>query len=199
MKIAILGSSFDPPHIGHALIATQVKELFKMDEVWLMPSFIHPFGKKLSSSTRRLEMTALLEDNGIKASDFEIRQKKTSYTIDTLNLLIWLFPKDQFYWIIGSDQLNTFNQWKKWQDLVKKYPLIIFPRETDFNKIEEQIKSVFKIKKIPSNIFMPRNKNLIVTNISSTMVRDRIKERKEIKYLVPVGVEKYITEHGLYK
>ena len=54
MKIAILGSSFDPPHIGHALIAIQVKELFKMDEVWLMPSFIHPFGKKLTSSVQNI-------------------------------------------------------------------------------------------------------------------------------------------------
>ena len=199
MRIAILGSSFDPPHLGHVLITTQVIELFKFDEIWLMPCFMHPFSKKLSSSARRLEMTKFLEDGIIKASDFEIIQKKTSYTIDTLNLLRWLFPKDEFYWIIGSDQLETFNKWRKWQDIVKNYPIIVFPRETDFNKIEEEIKTVLKTKKIPPNIFMPRHKNLIVTNISSTLIRDRVKEGKEIKDLVPKGVEEYIIEHRLYK
>ena len=85
MKIAILGGSFDPLHIGHLFIATQVKEMFHFDEIWLMPCFQHPFDKQLSSATKRLEMLQTLNIPYIKISQFEIKNKKRSYTIDTLN------------------------------------------------------------------------------------------------------------------
>nr|MBP9719374.1 adenylyltransferase/cytidyltransferase family protein [Candidatus Levybacteria bacterium] len=87
MKIAILGGSFDPPHVGHLLVAQQIKRLLNIDQVWLMPTYSHPFNKSLSTSAHRLAMVKLLEDDTIKASSFEIQKKGVSYTIDTLKAL----------------------------------------------------------------------------------------------------------------
>lgn len=197
MKIGILGSSFDPPHLGHLLIATQTKEALGLDQVWLMPCLAHPFEKKMSEVKHRLAMTKFLEDEHIKISDFEIKQKGISYSIDTLNSLAKLFPKNEFFWIIGSDQINEFTRWKNWQEIINNYHLIIFPRESAGN-LAARLKKTLKLKTIPQNIIILNPKDLILTNISSTLIRKRVKEEKSIKYLVPEKVEKYIIEHGLY-
>src|SRR5690348_1092340 len=106
MKIAILGGSFDPPHLGHLFIASQVKELVGVDEIWLMPLYQShggTFQKTLSSVKHRLEMTRLIESDDIKVSTFEIENNKTSYTIDTLTGISQQYPENTYYWIIGSD------------------------------------------------------------------------------------------------
>src|SRR5581483_6286412 len=106
MKIAILGGSFDPPHLGHILIARQVIERANMDEVWLMPNYntsAHHavFQKKLSPVADRLAMATLLEQKKIKASDFEIENNQKSLAIVTLTLLSKQYPEHTFYWITG--------------------------------------------------------------------------------------------------
>lgn len=197
MKTGILGSSFDPPHLGHVLMAVQAKEVLNLDQVWLMPCFLHPFAKKVSEEKHRLAMTRLLKDENIKVSDFEIKQKGVSYSINTLNSLAKLFPKNKFYWIIGSDQIDEFTRWKNWQEIINQYHLIIFPRESV--DLLTRVKKALRLKTIPKNIIILSPKDLILTNISSTQIRKRVKEEKSIKYLVPESVEKYIIEHKLYK
>src|SRR5438477_12504705 len=113
MKIAILGGSFDPPHLGHVLIAEQVKEFLKIDQVWLMPLYQknmqdEVFHKNLTAVSHRLGMTKLFKNHFIKVSDYEIEQNKTSYSYETLQGLQKLHPDDEFYWILGSDQLKDF-------------------------------------------------------------------------------------------
>ncbi len=199
MKIAILGGSFDPPHLGHVFIVTQVKELLDMDQVWLMPAFHHPFDRNLTDVHMRLSMTKLVESDTIKVSDFEIKHNPTSYTIDTLNALKVQYPSDTFYWITGSDQLEHFQKYKQWQDIVMQHNLIIFPREWMLPHLEEIVRDKLNLQSIPENVTVLHTKNLLLTNISSTKIRQRVKEKLPINLYVPAGVGEYIIKNKLYE
>jgi nicotinate-nucleotide adenylyltransferase len=198
MKIAILGGSFDPPHIGHLLVAQQVKKLLNIDQVLLMPTYSHPFQKSLIPAKHRLAMTKLLEDLTIKASDFEIAQQGVSYTIDTLKKLTHTFPQHSFYWISGSDQIQEFPKWKNWQELITTYKIIIYARNQDKLIIEQQLKVILETDIIPQTIYILPTKDLPTINISSSNIRERIKQNQSIRGLVPRNVEVYIQEHKLY-
>lgn len=204
MKIGILGGSFDPPHLGHLLIAQQVLEFTKIDQVWLMPNYTTSthhkiFHKRMSSPEHRLALVKLLENEQIKASDFEINHNQKSITITTLQMLTQKYPQHEFYWITGSDKLVTFYLYDDWKNIVLKHRLIIFPREQALVDLEKLIKHSLHLKTIPKNVIVLHNKNLIVTNIASTIVRERIKKDLPIDLLVPKKVEKYIKEHKLYE
>jgi len=187
MKIAILGGGFDPPHIGHLFIAIQVKEILNMDQVWFMPSYKHPFGKKLSRVEDRMNMLTLLNNDFLKVSDHEIKKKGCSYSIDTLNDLSGQYPDNKFSWIVGSDNLKDFPKWKNWQEILEKYHLIVFPRDLkqgDFKQFR--------------NITFLKRKDLFTTDVNSTIIRNRVQTGKSIKYFVPDKIEKYIIKHKLY-
>lgn len=204
MKIAILGGSFDPPHFGHILVAQQVIEHAEMDEVWLMPNFTTAthhkiFQKQLSPAKDRLAMTQLLENEKIKTSNFEITKNKDSITFITLTLLSQKFPQHSFYWITGSDKLETFHLYDDWQKIIANYHLIIFPREKNLSKLDERIKKSLQLQTIPRNVIVLTNKELLLTNISSTAIRERVKKGLSVEFLVPKKVEEYINKHKLYK
>lgn len=189
MNIAILGGSFNPPHFAHQLIASQVLELAKQDQVWLVPCFAHPFVKKLTPAPHRLKMTRFLASKNILVSDIEIKQQKINYTIDTLNLLKSQYPKHRFSLIIGSDIVLQLPKWKNYQKLLKENNFIIFPR-TNLPSPSP---------KIPNAKYLILNTPyLVTTNISSFLIRRRIKNNLSIKYLVPARVEEYIKKHKLY-
>jgi nicotinate-nucleotide adenylyltransferase len=203
MKIAILGGSFDPPHLGHILIAQQILELTEIEEVWLMPNYTtgthHKiFRKQLSPAIKRFEMTKLLENNTIKVSDFELKYNKKSITITTLKMLSKQYPENIFYWITGSDKLETFHLYDDWLEIIKNYHIIIFPREHMLWDLESRVKNAFKMKKIPENVIVLQNKELLLANISSTAIRHRVKNGLPINFLVKESVEKYIKKNNLY-
>lgn len=203
MKIAILGGSFDPPHIGHTLIAQQVIEKVGVDQVWFLPNYstaAHDkiFQKKLSPVEDRLAMAKMLEDEKIKVSDFEIKHNPSSITIDTLEKLTNEYPEHEFSWITGSDKLATFSKYDRWQDIVKNYTLIVFPREHTLWHIEERVKEGLQLQTVPVNVIVLATRDLILTNVSSSTVRNRVKEGLPIKHLVLPEVEEYIKEKKLY-
>jgi nicotinate-nucleotide adenylyltransferase len=198
MRIAILGGSFDPPHWGHLFIASQVKEFLEVDQVWLMPLYQHAFDKKVSSVEHRLAMTKLLEGDSLKVSTYEIDQQKTSYTIETLDGLAAKYREHTFSWILGSDQLAVFYKYKDWQDIIARHSVIVFPREYLLPHLEEEVKNALQLQTIPPNVIVLQNSDLILTNISSTKIRDRVKNNRSIHNYVPEKVEEYIKEHDLY-
>ncbi|PIV70518.1 nicotinate (nicotinamide) nucleotide adenylyltransferase [Candidatus Roizmanbacteria bacterium CG17_big_fil_post_rev_8_21_14_2_50_39_7] len=203
MKIAILGGAFDPVHIGHYLVAQQVKEQLHMDEVWLMVcySYFPEFPDKLQRITsyeERFKMASLFAGKEMIVSDFEEKFNKRSRTIDTLRLLKQHYPHDEFYWIIGSDALPTFHLWNHWEELVRDHNLIVFPRDTDFKTLEKRVKTSFKLKTIPSNITILEG-DLIVSTISSTHVRKRVQKKLPIEHFVSGKVIEYIEERKLYQ
>ncbi len=198
MKIAILGGSFDPPHLGHFSIALQVQEQLDMHEVWFMPAYHHPFQRNLSDAKIRLEMTKKLETNKLKVSDFEIQHNHQSFTIDTLNKLKQTYPEHTFYWITGSDQLEHFQKYKDWKDIITKHHLIIFPREWMLHHPEEIVKEKLDLDSIPENITIMQSHSLILSNISSTRLRERIQKGLPVKYFLPDGVAAIIEKNNLY-
>lgn len=199
MRIGVLGGSFDPPHSGHLSLAKQLIEKNIVDEVWLVPCFSHAFEKKLASTSDRLAMIKFLEEKNIKVSDFEINQPKTSYTIDTMDAFKKMYPNDYFFWILGSDQISVFPRYKNWQDVVKKHNLIIFPREKVHEKIIEKVQNDMNLKVVPESITILDPKEFKIVNVSSTGIRERVKNKKSISELVPKKVEEYILENKLYQ
>lgn len=186
MKVGILGGSFDPPHFGHLLVARQTMEIVGLDEAWLMPYFAHNWDTTISKADDRLAMARLIEEPGIAVSDEEIRSRKTSYTIDTVDRLRSKYAHN-FYWIVGSDVLPEFSRWKNPDQLVKEVTLLVFPRNG---------------YPLPTSLpvgFRPvSSPELVTSNVSSTIVRNRLVKGLSVVGLIPERVIAYIRKNGLY-
>ncbi|MBI4999470.1 nicotinate (nicotinamide) nucleotide adenylyltransferase [Candidatus Gottesmanbacteria bacterium] len=140
-KIAIFGGSFDPPHLGHQRLLSQVLASGVVEEIWLMPAFVSPWKRQLAMAKDRLGMCKLLVGKGIKVSDLEIKRQGKSYTIDTVRELKKRFPDDKFYWLIGSDMVKDLNKWHKADQLFREIEFLVFPRtKTSSTDVRERVK-----------------------------------------------------------
>lgn len=187
MKIALFGGSFDPPHLGHQIVIQQVLELTKIEQIWLLPAYRHTFRKKLSPASHRLQMARFLLNEQIKLNTCEIDNQ---FDGDTIHPVRWLknqYPQHQFNFLMGSDQLSSFRKWGQWQILLKEIPFLIYPR------------AGFAFAPLYDNMTPLKHRLQIITNISSTMVRERVRHGLLIKQLVPDEVRRYIEENKLYK
>ncbi len=198
MKIGILGGTFDPPHVGHLIVASQIKERMTFDQIWLMPVASHAFDKKLSSAEHRLRMTEIVSDGGIVASDYEIRLGGISSTYHTMKYLREEHPDDIFYFCMGSDLLADFHKWNDWEALVEENNFVIYPRGRDYEYLEKKVQDVMGANRM-SHITIIDGQDVVINNVSSTLVRSRLKKKQSVKYLVPEEVISYITTHHLYK
>lgn len=188
MNIAVLGGSFDPPHIGHYFVIQQILELRpEIDKVLLVPAYQHQWKPAFATTEARRSMLKYFVDNRVEISDVEIQRKGISYTIDTIKQLK-AQTGAKLYWIVGSDIISEFERWKNKDELIKEAHFLVFPRDP-----------YHLPKKLPQGFECVQDKYLITTNISSTTIRQRIKTGKSIKGLVPKEVEKYIIRHKLYK
>ena len=198
MKIGILGGTFDPPHVGHLIVASQIKERMKFDQLWLMPVASHAFDKKLSAAEHRLEMANIVSFDSIIASNYEIKLGGVSSTYHTMKYLRNERPDDTFYFCMGSDLLTDFHKWNDWQDLVAENNFVIYPRGRDFENLEQKVQVIMGKDHI-SQISVIEGQDVVITNVSSTLVRNRLKQNQSVKYLVPEAIISYITTHKLYK
>lgn len=187
MRIGILGGSFDPPHLGHILVARQVKEIMNLNKVWLMSYFEHNWDQTTASCKDRFAMTKLVEEKGIIASDEEIKYKKKSYTIDTIRRLKSKYSHT-FFWIIGSDVLKDFEKWKDYKNLTKEIEFFVFPRD-----------GFLTSSKLPEGFTLVSSNELVTSNISSSIIRSRIMKKLSVNRLVSDKVMSYIQKHKLYK
>lgn len=187
MKIAILGGSFDPPHIGHYFVIKQILEIREdIDKILLVPAFQHQWKPIQASVKDRLAMLQSLVNEKTEISDIELRIRGVSYTRETLKELKKEISA-QMLWVVGSDILSELNRWDNTEGLFELATFLVFPRDP-----------YHLPKKIPAGFEVIRDKNLITTNISSTAIRQRAKEKKSISYLVPKEVEEYIKKQSLY-
>ena len=188
MKIGLFGGSFNPVHYGHLEISK--KALKYVDEVWIMPCCNHPFRKNNISFHHRYKMIEIalkeLGNEKIKVSDFEYKKNKKSETINTLKKLANEYPDYDFIWILGSDVLSEIKKWKNYDELMRKAVFLIVERPG------------FDMKNIPSNLKYIGNMN-IKTAISSTKIREKIKNSENVNNLLPNGVINYIKKNELYK
>jgi len=191
MRICIFGGTFDPPHIGHLLIAQTVCEAESFDKVIFMPANIPPHKKNISEVGDRLAMLNLaIEGNpNFEISDLEIERGGISYTIDTLrsikNSIIDL--EDELFYLIGSDSLLDLEFWKNPRGILKKCNVVV------------AIRPGFRPSDIPAWILHRiQFANIPRFEISSSNIRKRWREHKTIRYLVTLPVWEYINKHNLY-
>lgn len=190
-RIGIFGGTFDPVHIGHLLAARQALELAKLDEIWFMPTPQNPLKEESKSSledrVKMLEL-ALEEREKLKLSLFDVKNKSI-YTIDSLKALKKAFPQHEFYFLIGSNLVQQFSQWKEPKEILKlvKLAIIVMP---DFPGIQDSL-----LKKAKPLLVEP----LVKTTVSSTIIRERVRKGRAIKNLVPEKVRHYIEQKKLYR
>jgi nicotinate-nucleotide adenylyltransferase len=184
MNIALLGGAFNPPHLGHLMIAQQILDFTGTDEVWFLPNFGQSPPKPVASVADRLAMTKLLTLSKTRLSTLEIDNNLDG---ETIHLLPFLPKEHNFSFIIGSDQLSTFHLWLDWEKLLEQMPFFVFPRYGYPNE------PLYKNMKVISHEL------LVGSNISSSKIRGRVKKGLPIDQFVPEKIAAYITEHKLYR
>ena len=188
--IGLFGGTFDPVHIGHLIIAEWLSEILEIDTTYFIPTKIHPFSKRdnISEVSLRQEMLeiALKDYPGFKISDFEISHEDVSYTIETIKYFYDKFPGKQLYYFLGSDNLDSFLEWKDPFDILEMCYLAVYPRE--------------KYDKPADLTNHPKVLNMTspLINISSSHIRKRVAKKMAYKSLVPCGVYDFIRQHKLY-
>jgi nicotinate-nucleotide adenylyltransferase len=189
VKTGIFGGSFNPIHNGHISLARQLKEMAGLDEVWLMVSPQNPMKQQtnLLCDEARLQMArlALKNEPGIIVSDYEMRLPKPSYTWLTLQALSRDYPERQFVLMIGGDNWAIFDKWYHAADILRNYQIVVYPRRDEQPVRKEQPASVTILE-------------AELLDISSTEIRQRIREGRSIQKMVPPSVEAFIKQEGYY-
>lgn len=196
IRTGIMGGTFDPVHNGHLIIARYAAEQLGLDEVWFMTSGNPPHkrGSKTAAVIRHEMLKAAIKNcEGFVPCDYEVNRSEYSYSALTMEYFSGKYPDREFYFIIGQDSLHDLVSWYHPERLLAKAAIPVYPRLGDID-LASEIKSVQsklggKFIKLSAPLF----------GISSTEIRERVKEDKSISFMVPEIVEKYIKEHGLYK
>lgn len=196
INVGLFFGSFNPVHIGHMAIAGYILEYSKLDEIWFVVSPQNPLKNKetLLADHHRLYLTELAigKNERLKVTDIEFRLPVPSYTIDTLAYLGDRYTNYKFALIMGEDNLYTLHKWKNALEIVKKYPLYVYPR-TDNKKYQnvklDELISLAEIHRL----------NAPLMGISGTMIREGIKNGKDMSFLIPPASWKYIKEMHFYE
>ncbi len=189
MKIGLYFGSFNPVHTGHLIIANSFAQDADLDQVWFVVTPLNPFKKKadLLHHFDRIDLVdkAIEGNSRLKTSDVEFRMPQPNYTINTLEKLSEQHPLHEFVLILGQDNLPTFHKWKEFETILKNYQIYCYPRPyekpSDFDDHQ-------KVKLV----------NAPLIEISSSYIRQHIKNGKSIQYLVPEVVEKTIAIKKFY-
>ena len=220
-KSGLFGGTFDPIHYGHLRSAWEVKEKFGFDRVFLIPAAVPPHkkAKTVENPAHRLEMIrcAIAGIPELTVSDIELKRTGPSYTIDTVcHFKSECRQETALYFIIGSDAFLELDTWKAYEELLVEIPFIVMIRPDAFcadvsNKIKyiheflsSRISKRYAYRPEEGCIFHPDRPPVFIhkvtaLDISSTHIRDLIKQKKSVRFLVPAQVEHYITTRGLYK
>ncbi|WP_085523300.1 nicotinate-nucleotide adenylyltransferase [Tuberibacillus sp. Marseille-P3662] len=189
-NIGLLGGSFDPPHYGHLIMAQEALEKFQLDKVWFLPSYIPPHKRKKTTSasvSHRLNMLklAIADTPAFDVSTIEIEREGKSYTYDTIKTLKHRFSDVCFYFMIGGDMINDLPNWHNIDELSQMIDFVGFKR------------AGYQLKK-PDNVSI-HEVDMPEIQISSTMVRERIKNHQHYRYFIPENVRQYIEEKDVYE
>lgn len=186
-RIGIFGGTFNPPHLGHLLIAERAREAARLGKVLFVPAFQppHKVGREIIPARHRLEMTKLAVKGNrfFSVSDIEIRKSGISYTVDTVRMLRAMMPEAEFSLILGSDSLAEYAGWKEPGEIRVMAQLLVYARAPEPEN------------RLPVGVDLVRGP---VIGISSTDIRGRVSRGESIRYLVPATVEHYIKKHRLY-
>lgn len=192
MKIGLYFGTFNPIHVGHLIIANHMAENANLDQVWMVVTPHNPLKKKntLLDDYHRLQMVHLATDSfeKLKPSDIEFKLSQPNYTVNTLVHLQEKYPNHEFSLIMGEDNLKTLHKWKNYEIILQDYDIYVYPRIS--SEVENlELKNHPKIHLIDAPI----------VEISSTFIRNNIKEGKNVQPLLPEKVWEYIDHNNFYK
>ena len=192
MKVGLYFGTFNPIHVGHLIIANHLAENSDLDEIWMVVTPHNPLKKKagLLEDYHRLHMIHLATENypKIKPSDIEFKLPQPNYTINTLVHLKEKYPKHEFSLIMGEDNLKSLKKWKNYEVIVNNYNLYVYPRISEDIVSEEFINhpNIYKV-------------DAPIVELSSTFIRNGIKEGKNIRPMIDTKVWEYIDHNLFYK
>jgi nicotinate-nucleotide adenylyltransferase len=190
LKTGLFFGSFNPIHAGHLMIASYMTEYTDLEQMWFVVSPHNPLKEKstLLADHHRLAMVnlAIEDDQRFRSSNIEFKLPRPSYTIDTLTYLGEKYPAKEFVLIAGSDILQTLHKWKNFEELLKLYRIYIYPRP-DSGKSRFDGHPAFTCVDAP------------LISLSSSFIRQGIKEGRNMQHFLPEKVWKYIQEMNFYK
>tara|TARA_B100000767_G_C19573735_1_gene454322 strand:- start:39 stop:617 length:579 start_codon:yes stop_codon:yes gene_type:complete len=192
MKIGLFFGTYNPIHVGHLIIANHLAEHSDLDQVWLVVTPQSPHKKKQSllDDHQRLELVfrATKDFPKLVPSAIEFNLPQPNYTVHTLAYLEEKHPEHQFALIMGEDNLRSLPRWKNADVIMGNYPIYVYPR-----KLKTASDSVSYSSETVTHIDAP------IMEVSSTFIRQQIKDGKNIKPLLPLAVWDYIDEMNFYK
>ena len=200
MKIGIMGGTFDPIHNGHLMLGEYARDLFALDEIWYMPNGNppHKLNQKIESKTKhRAEMVrrAIADKNGFVLQLYEVKRKEINYSYLTMEHFSETYPECEFYFIIGADSLFTFENWVHPEKLVKTCVILAAYRDDkNTDEMTEQIS--YLNQKYDADIRLLKTPSV---DISSTDIRQRLKNGISVENMIPDAVYQYIQEQHLYR
>lgn len=196
-SIVVFGGSFNPPHNSHFSTAQQVLNQYEEVEKVVFIPVNNKYEKSgLEENEHRYNMLKLVIDKNSNfiLSDIDMNGKRALYTIETLEEIQKCFKDKQICFLIGSDNLKELHAWKRAEELLSKYKILVMGRNED--KIEEIIEQNELLKSYRENI--RKLEEGIRSNFSSTYIRTQIKKQKSVRYLMPDEVYNYIKTNNLY-
>lgn len=197
MKIGIYGGSFDPIHKGHVHAAENFKEELGLDKVIVIPAYEPPHKKGLamtpSEHRYNMCMIAFGDMDGFEVSDCEIKRADEGYMSDTIEEIRNIYPDDELYLLLGGDMLLDFRSWHAWSKIADEAVIAASTRKWEEEDTLEREAAVLRSEGAEV-IIVP----IDVMEISSTEVREAVKNGDDIASKVPKGVDEYIWNNYLY-
>jgi nicotinate-nucleotide adenylyltransferase len=192
MKIGLYFGTFNPIHIGHLVIANHMAEYSDLNQIWFVVTPQSPFKVKQSmlDNYQRLEMVYLAtkDYDKLKPSDIEFNLPQPNYTVNTLAYLQEKYPNYEFALIMGEDNLKGFHKWKNYEWILLNHHIYVYPRLS-----EGAINTEFHNNKKVHFVNAP------IIELSSTFIRNSIKEGKNVRPMLPEHVWAYLDEMNFYK
>ncbi|NNT71130.1 nicotinate-nucleotide adenylyltransferase [Flavobacterium sp. IMCC34852] len=192
MKIGLYFGTFNPIHVGHLIIANHMAEHSDLEQIWMIVTPHNPLKQKntLLDDYQRLHLVRLATEDypKIKPSDIEFKLPQPNYTVNTLAHLMEKYPQHEFSLIMGEDNLKSFHKWKNYEYILQHHDIYIYPRVSE--EVENSaLKNHPRIHKIDAPI----------VEISATFIREGIKNKKNIRPLLPHNVWEYLDHNNFYR
>jgi len=199
MRIGVFGGTFDPVHLGHLILAEQCREQGRLDEVWFVPAGRPPHKHTPTPFRHRAEMLRLATAGhpAFRVDELEEERPGPSYTADTLDELCRRRPGDEFFLLVGSDALAELHEWHDPEGVVGRAGLMVMAREgSRVPSAEEVWGSLTLAEGVALRLEVVRAP---LIDISSRDLRQRVREGRSVRYMLPRAVECYVREKGLYR
>jgi nicotinate-nucleotide adenylyltransferase len=197
MDVGLFGGSFNPPHVAHQIVAETVREQFALDAVWWMPAGTPPHKEAgvVAAAPHRLEMArrATASNPGFEVRGEEVERDGPSYTIETLRVLEARHPEARFALVIGGDSLASFSAWRAPVQIARRAELLVYRRPGDAGGPEALLADL--PEEVARRVRFAEAPSLAV---AGTDLRERRRQGRSLRYLVPEAVRTYIHEHDLY-